>query len=97
MEITFEKILRRVTEIIGENLGIEADQIQPDSDLIDDLHADSLDILSITLAIRSKLDVSVNDEQMAQFRSAYKIAAALVDQMVSDGQPGRVAKVPQQV
>ena|SRR5947209_1501021 len=97
MEHTFEAVLQGVTRIIADNLRVDQAIVLPDSDLIDDLHADSLDALSITLAIQSEIGVSISDEQMAQFRSARKIASALIEQLALGHETGRAEQVPQQI
>jgi len=86
MQHTLDTLLERVTAIVAENLKIDPSAVNPDGDLIDDLNADSLDALSITMSLQVEMGVSINDEQMAQFRTPRKIARALWEQMQGDPQ-----------
>ena len=52
----------RVKEIIAEQLGLEKDDIQPEASFIDDLGADSLDIVEMIMTIEDEFDVEISDE-----------------------------------
>lgn len=55
---TFEK----VREIVVEQLGVEADNVTIDSTFIDDLGADSLDIVELIMAFEEEFSVEIPDE-----------------------------------
>ena len=55
---TFEK----VREIVVEQLGVEADDVTIDSTFIDDLGADSLDIVELIMAFEEEFSVEIPDE-----------------------------------
>ncbi len=52
----------RVLEIIAEQLGLDKDEIQPEASFIDDLGADSLDIVEMIMTIEDEFDVEISDE-----------------------------------
>lgn len=52
----------RVKEIIAEQLGLEKEDIQPEASFIDDLGADSLDIVEMIMTIEDEFDVEISDE-----------------------------------
>ncbi|MBN1881570.1 MAG: acyl carrier protein [Deltaproteobacteria bacterium] len=52
----------RVKEIIAEQLGLEKDDIQLDASFIDDLGADSLDIVEMIMTIEDEYDVEISDD-----------------------------------
>lgn len=56
--------LDRLKEIIAENLGVEIDEIKSDSKLIDDLGADSIDIVELSMAIEDEFEVSISDDKL---------------------------------
>ncbi len=55
---TFEK----VKEILLENLGCAEEDIKMESNLIEDLEADSLDIVELSLSLEDDFGISVEDE-----------------------------------
>lgn len=55
-------MLEKVKEIIAEQLGINADEITPESSFVDDLGADSLDIVELLMAFSDEFDVEISDE-----------------------------------
>ncbi|MDU1348130.1 MULTISPECIES: acyl carrier protein [Clostridium] len=54
----FEKIRER----IAEQLSIEEDEIKMESSFIDDLGADSLDIVELIMALEEEFDIEIPDE-----------------------------------
>ncbi|MFY9177041.1 MAG: acyl carrier protein [Caldicoprobacterales bacterium] len=52
----------KVRGIIAEQLGIEADEITMESSFIDDLGADSLDIVELIMALEEEFDMEIPDE-----------------------------------
>ena len=64
-----ENITEKVTEIIVEQLGVSADQVKPESNLIDDLGADSLDAVELVMAVEEEFGIEVPDEEAEKLRS----------------------------
>jgi len=52
----------KVKEIIAEQLGLEKEDIQMDASFIDDLGADSLDIVEMIMTIEDEYDVEISDD-----------------------------------
>jgi len=67
-------MINEIIEIIAEQLVIEADTIKPESNIIDDLKADSLAIVEMLMAIEEKFDVSVPDEDVPTLKTVQDIA-----------------------
>lgn len=55
-------IFEKVKSTIAEQLGIEEDEITMDSSFIDDLGADSLDIVELIMALEEEFDIEIPDE-----------------------------------
>ena len=64
-----ENITEKVTEIIVEQLGVSADQVKPESNLIEDLGADSLDAVELVMAVGEEFGIEVPDEEAEKLRS----------------------------
>ena len=52
----------RVQKIVVEHLGVEADKVTQEASFIDDLGADSLDIVELVMLIEKEFDIEIPDE-----------------------------------
>ena len=52
----------RIREIVVEQLGVSADEVVAEASFIDDLGADSLDIVELVMAMEESFDVEIPDE-----------------------------------
>ncbi len=52
----------RVKKIVVEHLGVEADKVTVESSFIDDLGADSLDIVELVMAFEEEFDIEIPDD-----------------------------------
>lgn len=59
----------RVTEIIVEQLGISAEEVVPEASFIDDLGADSLDIVELVMAMEEEFNVEIPDEDAERIQT----------------------------
>lgn len=59
------KLFDFIKNIIVQQLGVDEKDIKPTSRLIDDLGADSLDLMEIVMLIESKLDVEINYDELS--------------------------------
>jgi acyl carrier protein len=59
----------QVKAIVAEKLGINADQVKPESSFIDDLGADSLDTVELVMAFEEKFNIEIPDEDAEKLRT----------------------------
>lgn len=59
----------RVTEIIMEQLGVSREEIRPEASFIDDLGADSLDIVELVMAMEEEFDIEIPDEDAEKIQT----------------------------
>ncbi len=55
-------ILDEVKEVVAEQLGVNIDEIKEDSKFVEDLGADSLDVVELVMALEEKFDIEIPDE-----------------------------------
>lgn len=60
-------IFDKVKEIIVEQLGVDAEDVAMESSFIDDLGADSLDIVELIMALEEEFDLEIPDEEAEKF------------------------------
>ena len=56
-------VFDKVKKIIVEQLGVEDDEVKLESSFIDDLGADSLDIVELILALEEEFDIEIPDSE----------------------------------
>jgi acyl carrier protein len=59
----------RVTEIIAEQLGVSKEEVVPEASFIDDLGADSLDIVELVMAMEEEFDIEIPDEDAEKIQT----------------------------
>ncbi len=72
---TFDK----VKEIIVDQLGVDEDQVTMEASFMDDLDADSLDIVELIMALEEAFDMEVSDEE-AEKMNTVKDVVSFIDQ-----------------
>jgi acyl carrier protein len=55
-------IIKRLQAIVGEQLAIEPDKVNPNEDFVKELGADSLDVIELVMTIESEFDIDIEDE-----------------------------------
>lgn len=56
-------IFKKVVDKVTEQLGIDADEVTMESSFIEDLGADSLDIVELLMALEEEFDIEIPDEE----------------------------------
>ena len=60
-------MFEKIREIIADKLSINEDEITMDSSFLEDLNADSLDIVELIMALEDELDMEIPDEDAENF------------------------------
>jgi acyl carrier protein len=59
----------KVKAIIAEQLGLQLEEIKIDSRFVEDLGADSLDLVDLVMKLEDEFEVSIDDEQASNLRT----------------------------
>jgi acyl carrier protein len=60
---------QKVSEIIVEQLGVDASEVKRNAKFVDDLGADSLDMVELTMALEEAFNIEIPDKDAEKFRS----------------------------
>ena len=52
-----------------EQLGVEADQVKPEAQFVNDLGADSLDTVELIMALEEEFDIEIPDEKAEKIKT----------------------------
>ena len=61
--MTPETIFKTMQDLIAEQFAIEADEVPMDSSFVDDLGADSVDLVELVMAMEEEFDIGELDEE----------------------------------
>jgi acyl carrier protein len=68
-----EAVIHRVSSIVGEQLGVEESDLVPEASLLDDLGADSLDVVELVMALEEEFGIEVPDDDVENIRTIQDI------------------------
>ena len=68
-------MLETVIKVIAEQLSIDESKISPESNLVDDLKADSLDVAALMLELEERYNVEIPDEELGSLKTVADIDA----------------------
>lgn len=59
----------RIRNIVAEQLGVDLKEIRPDAHILDDLGADSLDVVELVMALEESFDIEIPDSAVEGLRT----------------------------
>ena len=74
-----KSIADRIKDIIVEQLGVNADQINPGAKFIEDLGADSLDLVELIMALEEEFGTEIPDEEAEKLQTVGDVAKYIED------------------
>ena len=62
-------VLEKIKVILAEQFDVEEDSLKNDTDLQDDLGADSLDVVDLLMSIEDEFEIEIPDDQIENIRT----------------------------
>lgn len=62
-------IIEQVKAIIIDQLGVDEEDVQTEASFVDDLGADSLDIVELVMALEEEFELEISDEDAEKIRT----------------------------
>ena len=70
-------VYEKLCDFLSDQLGIDPADIRPESNIIDDLGADSLDIVEMLTEMESEYNILITDERVRELTTVGEIAKFL--------------------
>jgi acyl carrier protein len=80
-----KSIEEKVKDIIVEQLGVNPEQVTPQASFIEDLGADSLDIVELVMAFEEEFGVEVPDEEAEKLQTVQDVIDYIKNKQQSSG------------
>jgi acyl carrier protein len=68
-------IQTRVKEIVIEQLGVNEDEVTPEASFLEDLGADSLDIVELVMALEEEYELEISDEDAESIKTVQDVVS----------------------
>lgn len=68
------EIPAKVKEVITEQLGVDPERVKSEASFIDDLGADSLDIVELVMAMEETFEIEIPDEEAEKLKTVQDVA-----------------------
>lgn len=65
--------LERVKKVLVEQLDVSEDEVTPEASMVDDLGADSLDLVEIVMGLEEEFDIEIPDEDAENIKTVQQI------------------------
>jgi len=62
-------LLDDIREVVVEQLGVNADEVKEDAKFVEDLGADSLDVVELVMALEEKFDIEIPDDEAGKIQT----------------------------
>ena len=63
-----------VKEVVVEQLNVSPDEVKLESDFVEDLGADSLDVVELVMALEEKFEIEIPDSAAEQIKTVKDVA-----------------------
>lgn len=61
--VSSSSVFDRVQNVVSEQLGVDSDKVTPDAEFVQDLNADSLDLVELIMQLEEEFGVEISDEE----------------------------------
>ncbi|GLI56012.1 acyl carrier protein [Propionigenium maris DSM 9537] len=66
-------MLDKIKEVVVDQLGVDAEQVTPEANFVDDLGADSLDTVELIMAFEEEFDVEIPDTDAEKIKTVQDV------------------------
>ena len=74
-------VLEKVKMILSNQFDVEEDRITPETNIADDLGADSLDVVDMLMSLEDEFDVEIPDDEIEKIRTVGDLVTYIEENM----------------
>jgi acyl carrier protein len=78
-----EELFEKVKDVIVEQLNVEESEVTEEASFIDDLGADSLDIVELVMALEDTFDMKIPDEEAESIKTVGDAVSYIAEHQAS--------------
>jgi len=78
-----DAVVDRIRNLLSEQLGVDRSEMKPSAKILDDLGADSLDVVELVMALEEAFDIEIPDEEAERMNTIGDVEAYVTGQVTS--------------
>ncbi len=76
-------LIEKIRNLVADQLGVDAGELESGADILDDLGADSLDVVEMVMAIEEEFDLEIPDEDAEGMRTLGDVEKYVADRIAA--------------
>lgn len=72
-------VLEKLIDLLAKQFDVDRDEINENTDIVDDLGADSLDVVDLVMTLEDEFDMEIPDEDVETIRTVGDLSKYLED------------------
>jgi len=85
MSVSVDEITKKVKRVIADQLGLTEDEIKAEASFLNDLGADSLDIVEMVMTLEEEFDTEISDEEAEKIQTVQEAINYIVEKIKQQG------------
>jgi len=78
-----DAVVDRIRNLLSEQLGVDRSEMKPSAKILDDLGADSLDVVELVMALEEAFDIEIPDDEAERMNTIGDVEAYVTGQVTS--------------
>jgi len=75
----YEKTLAKLKDIMVEELDLNADEITPEANLVNDLEVNSLEFMNVIMVVEETFEVFLDEDRLRNLKTVHDVVSYIVE------------------
>jgi len=84
MSVSEGEVTQKVKKVIAEQLGLQVEEVKDDASFLNDLGADSLDIVEMVMTLEEEFNMDISDEEAEKIQTVQDAVQYIVAKIGKD-------------
>ena len=81
MSMSADEVTKKVKKVIADQLGLNEDEIKEEASFLNDLGADSLDIVEMVMTLEEEFNTEISDEEAEKIQTVQEAITYVLEKM----------------